>query len=42
VLISEDKLQRKLNDWGTGAETQYFTEIASADVADGIIPIRME
>ena len=41
ALISEDKLQRKLNDSGTGAEAQNFTEVGSADVADGVVPIRM-
>jgi len=40
-LISEDKLQRKLNDSGTGTEAQNFAEIGSADVADGVVPIRM-
>ena len=33
ALTSEGKLQRKLNDSGTGTEAQNFTEIRSADVA---------
>ena len=41
ALISKHKLKRKLNDSGTGAEAQNFAEIGSADVADGIVPIRM-
>ena len=41
ALISEAKLQRKLDNSGTGAEAQNFTEIGSADVADGVVPIRM-
>jgi hypothetical protein len=41
ALISEGELQRKLDDSGTGAEAQNFTEVGSADVADGVVPIRM-